>query len=136
MEDEKEKPQLIKAIEQLNRIIYKQEFGVADNASPVNASEIPTPEDLKSEKTGIEMCIDQLELKIDDLLSRNSPDTKTKASYALIAQNASASPAPAQIIPCQPLVPRQKYQAINHTTLFVVIKSYEVDMGSGLRRSV
>ena len=43
-EGEKEKQWLIKAIEQVNRIIYKQECWVAEDASPVDTSETPTSE--------------------------------------------------------------------------------------------
>jgi len=54
---EREKHQLVKAIEQLNQISNKQESGVADDASRVNASALPTPEDPKLKKTAIETRI-------------------------------------------------------------------------------
>jgi len=69
---------------------------VADDASLVNASELPSPEDTKLKKTAIERRIDQLELKIDELLSRNSPQPKKHASYASIARGASPAPS----VPC------------------------------------
>ena len=91
-EGESEKHKLVKAIDQLNRIINKQECGMADDTSLVNALEPPTSNDPKLEKTAIDTCIDQLELKIDKLLSRNSTETKKHASDASIAQGASSAP--------------------------------------------
>ena len=109
---EREKHELVKAIDQLNRIINKQECGVAEDTSLVNALEPPTSDDPKLEKTAIEKLINQLELKIDKLQSRNSSETKKHASYASIAQG--ALPAPSALY--QPRVQLEKRQAIDHTT--------------------
>ena len=57
-EGEREKNGLVKAIDQLNQIISKQECGVADDASLVNALEPSTSYDPKLEKTAIETRID------------------------------------------------------------------------------
>ena len=121
-EGKREKPELVKAIDQLNQIINKQECGMADDASLVNALEPPTSNDPKLEKTAIEMRIDQLELKIDKLLSRNSTKTKKHVSYASIAQGASPAPS----APYRPGVQLEKHQAIDHTTRFVVEVSQPV----------
>ena len=74
------------------------------------------------EKRAIETRTDQLELKIDELLSRNSTETKKHASYASIAQDVSSAPS----APYQPEVQLEKHQAIDHTTRFVVEVSQPV----------
>ena len=114
-EGEREKQELVKAIDQLNQIINKQECGVANDPSLVNALEPPTSNDLKLKKTAIETGIDQLELKIDELLSTNSSKTKKHASYAAIAPGASSAPSALY----QPEVQLEKHQAIDHITQFV-----------------
>ena len=121
-EGKREKHELVKAIDQLNRIINKQECGVADDASLVNALEPPTSNDPKLEKTAIETRIDQLELKINELLSRNSTETKKHTSYASIAQGALSAPSALY----RPEVQLEKRQAIDHTTRFVVEVSQPV----------
>ena len=121
-EGEREKHELVEAIDQLNGIINKQECGVADDVSLVNALEPPTSNNLKLEKTGIETGIDQLEFKIDELLSRNSTEAKKHASYASIAQGASSAPT----APYRPEVQLEKHQAIDHITRFVVEVSQPV----------
>ena len=121
-EGEREKDELVKAIDQLNRIINKQECGVADDASLVNTLEPPTSNDPKLEKTAIETHIDLLELKIDQLLSRNSTETKKHASYGSIAQGVSSSLSALY----GPEVQLEKHQAIDHTTRFVVEVSQPV----------
>ena len=95
---------------------------MADDASLVNALEPPTSNDPKLEKTAIETRIDQLKLKIDELLSRNSTETKKHASCASIAQGASSAPS----APYLPEVHLEKHQAIAHTTRFVVEVSHLV----------
>ena len=123
-EGEREKHELVKAIDQLSRIINKQECGMADDASLVNALELPTSNDPKLEnlKTAIETRIDQLDLKINELLSRNSTETKKHASYASIAPGASSAPS----APYRPEVPLEKHQVIDHTTRLVVEVSQPV----------
>ena len=68
------------------------------------------------------MRIDQLELKIHELLSRTSTITKKHASYASIPQDAS----PAPFAPYSRGVQHQKHQAIDHPTRFVVEVSQPV----------
>ena len=121
-EGEREKHELVKAIDQLNWIINKQGCGVADDVSLVNVLEPPTSNDPKLEKTAIETGIDQLKLKIDELLSRNSTETKKHASYASIAQGASSASSALY----QPEVQLEKHQATDHTTRFVVKVSQPV----------